>query len=382
MPPTKLPITHSAPPPLPTSSTSPRPITHPSDIHYTPPAVARALVHSARDLHPRLIADLAAGNGDLLLQAERLWPTASFVATDIDSRAIRRLTRLRPSWAIGRCDLRNPRSRSSSPVLTRIPQAACLLLLNPPFTCRGGTRFPVTTPDGPMYASTAMSFLLLATAYLAPHGHIVSLLPLNCLHSSKDAHARNYLYSKYRLTVLDTYAMGTFPRSAASTVLARLSPPAPATTHPIPPTSPPRPQPLLHVSIIRGSCPLHRPKPDKPAPPLVHYTDLRNGAVILNGRCGFGAFRCVTAPALLLPRVGQITPGKIAVLQSPHSVMLSDCLIALKTTSPHHTPLLRARLVQNFSKLRNQYIGTGAPFITLTRLKTVLQALGVEVDEP
>ena len=385
MPPTTFPITPPPPTPPgprpPSPTPSPGPNAHPSDVHYTPPAVAQALVHAARHLRPKLIADLAAGAGDLLLAAERLWPAATFVATDIDQRATRRLARLRPSWAIGRCDLRNPRSRSSSPILARIRHAASLLLLNPPFSCRGGTRFLVHTLDGPLYASTAMSFLLLATTYLAPNGNILSILPLGCLHNSKDATARHYLQSKYQLTLLHTYPIGTFPRSTASTALVRLSPPTVPTPSPPRPSPPPLPMPILRVSVIRGCCPLHLPKPPDPKLPLVHYTDLRDGTVTLNGRRGFGTFRCVIGPALLLPRVGHVTPHRIAVLDSTLRVMLSDCLIALKPTSPVHIQLLRSRLLDNFSAFRAHYIGTGAPFITLARLTAALKALGVQVDE-
>ena len=368
MAPTTFPITPSPATPLARRPASPHP-------------------NAARDLQPKLIADLAAGNGDLLLEAERLWPTATFVATDIDHRAARRLARLRPSWAVGRCDLRNPRSRSSSPILTQIQRAVSLLLLNPPFSCRGGTRFLVQTPDGPLSASTAMSFLLLATAYLAPNGNIVSVLPLGCLHNSKDSTARHYLQSKYHLTLLHTYPIGTFPRSAASTALVRLSPPtsdiasAITPTPPPLPTSPPLSTPSLRVSVIRGCCPVHRTKSPDPTLPLVHYTDLRNGTVTLNGRRGFGSFRCVTGPALLLPRVGDVTPHRIAVLDSPLRVMLSDCLIALKPTSPVQIQPLRTRLLDNFPAFRTHYVGTGAPFITLARLIAALDAFGVQVDE-
>ena len=381
MPSTTFPIPPPPPTPPGARPASFRPTAHPSDLHYTPPAVAQALVHAARHLQPQLIADLAAGNGDLLLAAERLWPAATFVATDIDHRATRRLARLRPSWAIGRCDLRNPRSRSSSRILAGIQDAASLLLLNPPFSCRGGTRFLVQTPDGDLYASTAMSFLLLATTYLAPNGNIFSILPLGCLHNSKDATARHYLRSKYHLTLLHTYPIGTFPRSTASTALVRLSPPTVPTPSPPGPSPPPIPMPVLRVSVIRGCCPLHEPKPPDPTLPLVHYTDLRNGTVTLNGRRGFGTFRCVTGPALLLPRVGDVTPPRIAVLDSTLRVMLSDCLIALKPTSPVHIQLLRTRLLDNFNAFRTHYIGTGAPFITLARLTAALKALGVQVDE-
>lgn len=352
------------------------------DTHYTPSTVAKALVRAMHDLQPALIADLAAGNGDLLIEAERVWPNANFVATDIDRRAIRRLARRHPSWTVGRCDLRNARSRASCQALNELPHASCLIVLNPPFSCRGGTRFMVQTPDGPLYASTAMSFLLLAASYVSASGHIVSVLPLGCLHNVKDVRAWNYLKSRYAVTVIDTYANDTFPNSTASTVIVRFSPPVHEVT-----TTTPRPATLVpesrfRVGVIRGSCPVHRIEHETQKPVLVHYTDIRDGAVTLNGRRGFGSFRSVKGPAILIPRVGRITSGKIGLLETNHLVMPSDCVIALKPESIEHARTLRCRLVGNLEHLRAHYTGTGAPFITVARLKAALETIGVDVDEP
>ena len=211
---------------------SPPARTHAVDVHYTPSTVAKALVRVMRDLQPALIADLAAGNGDLLIEAERMWPTASFVATDIDRRAIRRLARRRPSWSVGRCDLRSPRSRTSCRALKNNRRSAGLMLLNPPFSCRGGTSFRVQTADGPLRASTAMSFLLLSTPYVADDGHIAAVLPLGCMYNDKDVQAWKHLASRYRVRILENYPIGTFPNSSASTVLVHLSLPVPVARPP------------------------------------------------------------------------------------------------------------------------------------------------------
>ena len=352
------------------------------DTHYTPSAIATSLVEAASDLRPRLIADLAVGNGDLLFAAERAWPAATFVATDINSRAVRRLARLRPSWTVGRCDLRSQRSRTASKALKNTTNSVCLMLLNPPFSCRGGTRFFVHTPTGPLYVSTAMSFLLLATEYVADDGHIVSVLPLGSLHSEKDARAWEFLKSKYRIQILRSCGTGTFPGSAASTALIRFSPRLGGTMTDLSPLIRMPPSPRFSVHVIRGSCPLHRLQKEKDSPVLVHYTDIRNGTVELNGRRGFGGHKCVEGPAILIPRVGRITTGKIAFLENEISVMLSDCVIALKPRYPKHIELLRNKLISNFAQFRNHYIGTGAPFITLHRLKSLLASLGAEVDDP
>ena len=350
------------------------------DTHYTPSAIATSLVEAANDLRPKIIADLAAGNGDLLLAAERAWPTATFIATDIDRRAIRHLARLRPYWTVGRCDLRSQRSRRSSKALKNT-NSVCLMLLNPPFSCRGGTRFFVHTPTGPLHVSTAMSFLLLAAEYVADDGHIVSILPLGSLHSQKDAQAWEFLKSKYSIQTLRSCDTGIFPGSAASTALIRFSPHLGSTmTNFSPPIRIPH-SPRLPVHVIRGSCPVHRLQKEKASPVLVHYTDIRNGTVELNGRRGFGGHRCVKGPAILIPRVGRITADKIALLENEISVMLSDCVIALKPRYPRHVEPLRDKLISNFAQFRNHYVGTGAPFITLRRLKSLLASLGVEIDD-
>lgn len=333
-----------------------------------------------RDLRPALIADLAAGNGDLLLEAERAWPNADFVATDIEQRAVRRLTRLRPNWAVGRCDLRSARSRASCRALKPVLRSASLMLLNPPFSCRGGTRFLVETADRPLHASTAISFLLLASPYVADRGHIISILPLGCLHNAKDALAWHHLKSRYDVTILDTYRMGVFPNSSASTAVVRFSPPTPRVVAPHRPIAP-KFEPQFPVRLIRGSCPAHCQRHEEQKPALVHYTDIRNGTVLLNGRRGFGSFACVDGPAILIPRVGRVTAGKIAFYEARHSVMLSDCVIALKPPSLKHAHILRNRLIDNLDQLRAQYTGTGAPFITTARLRAALAILGVQIDE-
>lgn len=349
------------------------------DSHYTPTCVANCLVQATNLLQPKRIADLAAGNGDLLFAAEQKWPNAQFVATDIDSAAIRRLALLRPSWSIGRCDLRNRRSRSTCAALKSFANSADLLLLNPPFSCRGGTRFLVKTPTGPIHASTAMSFLLHATDYVADTGHIACVLPLGCLHNQKDTLAWDYLRSQYIVDRLQTLPMRTFPRSTAKTTLVHLAPKTTREHQAAPALSRHDPNEHYQVTLIRGTCPIHRGIQEQGKPVIVHYTDIFDSTVNLNGRHGFGTYRCVTGPAVVIPRVGNITIDKIAILTRPSEVMLSDCVIALKPTSDQYVVHLKDTLTRHFTHIQEHYTGTGAPFITISRLTDALQSIGVQI---
>ena len=112
------------------------------DQIYTPPYLAALMAKASRARPSQseefIVADFAAGSGELLLAAASVWPTATMVATDIDSRAVCNVRKISNSWRTGVCDFLNPRSRRSSPVLRSLKRRTNLVLLNPPFSCRGG----------------------------------------------------------------------------------------------------------------------------------------------------------------------------------------------------------------------------------------------------
>ena len=59
--------------------------------------------------------------------------------------------------------------------------------------------------------------------------------------------------------------------------------------------------------------------------------------------------------------------------------MLSDCVIALKPSNDALVFKLRDTLEQHFDQILSHYSGTGAPFITINRLRSVLESIGVQV---
>lgn len=351
------------------------------DIHYTPRLLANQIVASAADLRPSVVADLCAGRGDLLLEAHDAWPHADYAAVDIDHQSVQRLRRAHPAWHVGRCDLTNPLSRAHSPVLRRFSQRISLLLLNPPFTCRGGTRLIATPPGRQIYTSTAMFFLVTSLTYLHPSGSAVAILPAGVLHSQKDRPAWSHITDRYNVSIVDKPQPRAFPRSSATTAIVRISPNKPSPNRQranLPPVPPIRRR--LTVQLTRGCQPMFRARHHSTGPTLVHSTDLRDATVILNGRRGLNAQRSISGPAVLLPRVGQITKPKIAIMRHTTPVVLSDCVIALATSTLNDAQELRRRLLFHFSTLSAQYVGTGAPFITTNRLADALLSLGVHVD--
>ena len=352
------------------------------DAHYTPEGLAVTLVDAVSDSRPSVIADLCAGHGNLLIQAEDRWPEAQYVALDIDPLAVRHLRASKPTWHVDQCDLRDSCCRSRSSVLKRFSGRISLLLLNPPFSCRGNTRFRVDIPSRPLYASTAISFLLIALKYLHPRGSAAAFLPLGALYSEKDADAWTFLKKSYRVDFLTAPGPDSFPASTASTALVRLSPNNESTTDLVQDKRPvSRSNDHVTVHLIRGCQSIHRTRALSSGPVLVHSSDLRNAAVHVNGRRGFDSPRRVTGPSVMIPRVGQLKKEKIAIFPpSQHHVVLSDCVIAITASSLADAKTVRKILIDGFPTLKAQYVGTGAPFVTMGRLRRTLSVLGIDPD--
>jgi hypothetical protein len=352
------------------------------DDHYTPIELARIAVNHVRLRRPGVIADMAAGEGSLLLEAARRWPSARIIATDIDRATVSRLQSAGDErWRVGRCDFLATKSRAASDLLRDVRGHVALLLLNPPFSCRGGSYKLVDSSDDTIRASVAMAFLLVGLEYLSPSGQAVAILPAGSLHNKRDECAWRYIRTRFMVRELAHWDKTAFPNCAASSVLVKLTPHKPNSGAGVFRRRRSRkrhPKALASAVIVRGTCPIHEIPDGAQGPTLVHYTDLRNATVILNGHRGHGDHRCVAGPAVLLPRVGRVTPHKVALLTSPRRVMISDCVIGLKTESVGAARRVRKLLVDHFEVLARYYVGTGAPHITLDRLREALRRVGVD----
>ena len=195
------------------------------DRIYTPPHLA-ALMAKASRVRPNqseefVVADFAAGYGELLLAVESLWPMATVVGTDIDGKAVRNLREMSDNWRIGVCDFLNPRSRQSSPLLRSLAGHTNLVVLNPPFSCRGGKRVSATVGDAKSKCSVGLAFVVNSIDYLAEGGELIAVLPQGSLTSEKDAQTWNLLNRIGDTEVLKTNGLRTFPRAAVRTAIVR-----------------------------------------------------------------------------------------------------------------------------------------------------------------
>src|SRR6185295_10539421 len=305
------------------------------DRYDTPASIVAAMIAAVNDSLSGPIADFAVGGGNLLRAAMRKWPTLDAIGTDIDRGAIGALRSQHPAWRLGQADLLNRRSRDACRVLRGQHGKVGLILINPPFSCRGAIRKKVGVFGEMVECGTATAFLTEASLYLRPGGQMVAIMPAGSLCSQRDREAWLMLSTKFRITPLDSFGLRVFDGACARTMivhLERLFEGAPEEqTSPI---SRIRTRDSVHgqhvvcVTAVRGQLPMHRAliSMNGVGVPLVHTTCIQAGriantlGVVVNHRW------TVHGPGVLLPRVGEPRRDKIALLRNRTPIAISDCI--------------------------------------------------------
>lgn len=354
------------------------------DVFYTPPEVARKMIEEVDFVtFEGIIADFSVGDGELLHSAEKKWPNSQFVATDIRFDVVEKLRKQQPSWHVGKCDFFSGRSRGNCRALTKIKGKVDLLLLNPPFSCKGGLKQRIKFNGSLVMCSKAMAFLLLSIQYLSKNGEIVAILPAGVLHSDKDQEAWKIISELFDFDVKLTYAESTFTGCFPKTVVIHLKRRIQYLTVYEQVSSIARlPANVVDVvSIVRGNVSMHtvlKKTIDGGLTPLIHTTELQNGEITSFERLhSFG--RRISGPSVLIPRVGRPYLNKIILYGRNREVILSDCLFAVQCRTMSDAERLYASLRENWKDLEKRYGGTCAPYITIKSLQILLESLGYDV---
>ena len=305
------------------------------------------------------------------------------VGTDIDCRAVRKLRKVSESWRIGVCDFMNPRSRQSSPVLRSLNGRTNLVLLNPPFSCRGGQRVSATAEGTTSKCSLGLAFVVNSIDYMTDGGELIAVLPQGSLTSEKDATTWALLHRMGDTEVLKNNGFRTFARAAVRTAVVRFQKHHSgirAEASPSINTCSPSGQELLPpVRIVRGTTQMseiRRGEGYTGSIAFIHSTHLQEFTISSHYKVRGSNRRCAVGPMVLLPRVGQPKRSKVARYLEPDVFMLSDCVIALMCENPETAELLWKDLQSNWSLLEQEYVGSGARYITNRKLSNLLTHLG------
>ena len=345
----------------------------------TPPQLAAKIIQVADRLckrEPRIIADFAVGTGELLTAAKRRWPNADAFGCDISAERVSYIVQSGADWTVAQCDFLDRNSRNSISDFEIIRSGIDLAILNPPFTARGGTRVEVKLDGQGIRCSPAMAFVLIASQYLRSDGNLVVLLPSGALQAERDRDAREVLRQLGEFQPIHR-STERFPGGNLNVTIAYLKrgPPNPddcASSVPKSSTSHSR------IKVLRGTLQMHK-IPESAVEgsiPLVHSTELQRYEPRVEEKVVPPGTRSICGPAVLIHRVGKPRKDKVAYVLKGPPFAISDCVVALLCPNERECLRLHESLIEHYSLLKENYIGSGALYITINRIQRVLYELG------
>ena len=338
------------------------------DSYYTPAYIADRLVKFVGKRQVRNTIDFCVGDGNLLKAAARQLDGIELYGTDISYEALQNLAVDCPDFLLSYCDFRDDESVASVRFLRN--HQFDLILLNPPFTCKGSIIEHVNLGGQDLKVSTAMLFLMRALRFLSDNGGLYAIMPISIIYSEKDKQAWDYLKKYYHACVLEEPSRVYFSKKCSPNVA------------------------LVYVgkyeqkgvefnvltnfkhlaiqSVTRGSIRMNDIVYSKKrsAVPLIHTTNLQDGTLVnlkkivleQEGISGFG---------VIIPRVCNPNKNKIVILADARQYALSDCVMFLETPTLEDAVEVRNYILTNWENFKMIYKGTGAQYTTLKRVKTI-----------
>lgn len=337
------------------------------DSYYTPVLLAEKLVSFVPFGRVRSAVDFCVGDGDLLKAVGKRYDGVDMFGTDISDDAIEKLKSNCPHWQLGVCDFRDDESVSNVRFLQ--DRTFDLIVLNPPFTCRGSVVERILFDGQEFRISTAMLFLVRALQYLSEDGGLFAILPISCVYSDKDKTIWNYLKTNYYACVLDEPSRVTFSNKCSPNIAMVYVGRYPMNECKVPTKSPFDSLPVK--KIVRGSCRMQNLEQVNSLEgfPLIHTTNIQNGTLVNLQRIKPRNNLTVDGHGVIIPRVCNPNPNKVALLDGNTRYVLSDCVIAILADSHIDAELIRDSILNNWEYFVGLYKGTGAQYTTINRLK-------------
>lgn len=346
------------------------------DQHFTPPEIARNMLNYASIKAPNYIADFAAGEGALLDAARLRWPKARLIATDIDPKIVNGIKAVKSYIEISKCDFLNLNSSNKCSVLKGVKGSISLIILNPPFSCKGSIYHNSNYNNQILKSGVALAFVINSLQYLAESGELISILPESSIYGDRDAASLRHIGKDYRIRILERYGASTFAGCSANTVLVKFSKNMCLKDHALRIEASTLRVRDNNIILQRGKLdmtPLNKRKFKKyKLYPLVHTTELNNNKIQYNGYFVDKTEYLINGPAILIPRVGRPNKGKIALLKKNEQVALTNCLIALKARTNGQIQVIYSKLIRKWNDFEKLYTGTGARYITTSKITAFL----------
>jgi predicted RNA methylase len=347
------------------------------DRYYTPENVAIKILEMADiPLAAKIFADSTCGSGRLLDAACRIIGSAECIGIDRDKSAISRLRLRRPSWHLAVANLLGNKQRIMR-FSNQLPNPVDLLVLNPPFS-HGEKKSTKIYYDGvEIKATVSMAHLLRSLDLFKPKHGAIAIVPESFLYSDTDEVARNKLQEKYHLKKIVDLQRCTFRGARVNSSAIQLHQTSLIDSQKETSLS----WTFIEAAVVRGCLPVHLMRPEYPGTPFLHSTDIRKLVSdfkfeTLPTTISFAKGR-VSGWSILIPRVGLPNKDLLSITHLDRIVQLSDCVIALIFDSQNSAVIARQRLIFEWNGFYELYKGTGARYITISRLTEWLMTKGI-----
>ena len=349
------------------------------DSFYTPSLLADKLISLIATKQVKRAIDFCVGDGDLLKAVARGYRDVELCGTDISDDAINKLKGDYPEWQLEQCDFRDDEWLERVPFLK--DKKYDLVVMNPPFTCKGSIIERIEFEGEEFKVSTAMIFLMRALRYLDEEGGVYAILPISCVYSEKDSNAWMYLKTHYNACILYEPEKVYFSKNKMTQADASVS----CSPNIV----------MVYVGnyvvkglkeehyadfsslpvydVIRGCVRMQNPAYSHSikAVKLIHTTNIQKGKLVNIKKVLPGASQQVNGCGVIIPRVCNPNPMKITLLDGISIYLLSDCVIALRTATMEEAEQVRQHILNNWADFVKIYKGTGAQYTTLARAKAL-----------
>ena len=338
-----------------------------NDSYYTSAKYAKEFVGFVKERNISNVADFCVGGGELLNAAEKRWDNIKCYGTDISMDAVQTLKKAKPQWTLGICDFKDEKSRNKTFLVNL---KFDLVLLNPPFTCKGSTINTIQYDGKEYHVSTAIVYIIEALKYITEHGALYSIIPSGILFSKKDEKIRNALYTDYNIKVHGEYDKMYFKDSSPSVSIISIR--KGKTLKPYNPINKIRLAHNFKLDVFRGKLSTCELKRSNKGNLFVHTTNLQQNKIELNKIRVKGDYSLVNGPCVLVARVGNPTKIKVCAIKNSQHFVISDCILAIKTITNEDALILANMIIDDWSRFSILYKGTGARYLTIDRLKMYL----------
>ena len=331
------------------------------DSYYTSDAFAEVLTGFIDFTKVHTVADVCVGGGNLLRAAQKRKGDLLCFGTDISSDVIDKLCVQHSDWILGTCDFLDTESRNKTFLCGR---SFDLILLNPPFTCKGSVIRVIFYKGEEFHVSTSMAFLVNVLQYIKPQGEIFAIMPISTIYSQKDRKIWSEICNDFRVVVHQESEHEFFGECAPNVVIISIR--RGETKGPI--FNQPRLYVSMEIEVVRGTKNMHYMSQRAGDVQLIHTTSLQRNKIVEDLHVSSDVWR-VKGPGVLIPRVGLPKNDKICLMPSNKKCAISDCIILLRTKTVRESKLLKQLILDDWDNFSSLYKGTGAKYITIERVK-------------